>query len=57
MLFAVWALGGLYGALGPALVHSLTGSLDVVLGGLSLFVLTAAAVLAIMCCAAPPPAP
>ena len=48
VLFAVWALAGLYGALGPALVHSLTGSLDVVLGGLSLFVLTAAAVLAII---------
>ncbi len=48
VLFAVWALAGLYGALGPALVHSLTGSMDVVLGGLSLFVLTAAAVTAII---------
>jgi len=48
VLFAVWALGGLYGALGPALVHALTGSLDVVLGGLSLFVLTAAAVITII---------
>ena len=26
VLFAVWALAGLYGALGPALVHALTGS-------------------------------
>ena len=26
VLFAVWALAGLYGALGPALVHTLTGS-------------------------------
>src|SRR5215471_10281306 len=34
VLFAVWALAGLYGALGPALVHVLTGSGDVVLGGL-----------------------
>jgi MFS family permease len=43
VLFAVWAVGGLYAALGPALVDSLTGSLDVVLGGLSVFVLTLAA--------------
>jgi MFS family permease len=46
VLFAVWALAGLYGALGPALVHTLTGSRDVVLGGLSLFVLAASAVVA-----------
>jgi hypothetical protein len=32
VLFAVWALAGLYGALGPALVHALTGSGNVVLG-------------------------
>jgi hypothetical protein len=44
VLFAVWALAGLYGALGPALVHALTGSDSVVLGGLSLTVLTATAV-------------
>jgi predicted MFS family arabinose efflux permease len=43
VLFAVWALAGLYGALGPALVQALTGSADVVLGGLSLTALTAAA--------------
>jgi hypothetical protein len=48
VLFAVWALAGLYGALGPALVHALTGSGDVVLGGLSLFVLAASAVVAII---------
>jgi MFS family permease len=48
VLFAVWALGGLYAALGPALVDSLTGSLDVVLGGLSLFVLTLTAVISIL---------
>jgi MFS family permease len=46
VLFAVWALAGLYGALGPALVHALTGSRDVVLGALSLFVLAASAVVA-----------
>jgi predicted MFS family arabinose efflux permease len=48
VLFAVWALAGLYGALGPALVHALTGSGEVVLGGLSLFVLAASAVVAII---------
>jgi MFS family permease len=46
VLFAVWALAGLYGALGPALVHALTGSGEVVLGSLSLFVLAASAVVA-----------
>jgi hypothetical protein len=48
VLFAVWALAGLYGALGPALVRTLTGSGDVVLGGMSLFVLAASAVVAII---------
>ena len=46
VLFATWALAGLYGALGPALVHALTGSGDVVLGAMSLFVLAASAVVA-----------
>jgi MFS family permease len=46
VLFAVWALAGLYGALGPSLVHALTGSDDVVLGSLSLFVLAGSAVAA-----------
>ena len=46
VLFAVWALAGLYGALGPALVHTLTGSDNVVLGALSLFVLAGSAVVA-----------
>src|SRR5690349_9888255 len=48
VLFAVWALASLYGALGPALVHALTGSGNVVLGALSLFVLAGAAVVAII---------
>jgi len=43
----VWALAGLYGALGPALVSTLTGSKSVVLGGMSLFVLAAVAVVAV----------
>jgi MFS family permease len=48
VLFAVWALAGLYAALGPALVHVLTGSGDVVLGAMSLFVLAGSAVVAII---------
>jgi hypothetical protein len=44
VLFAVWALAGLYAALGPALVGTLTGSASIVLGGGSLSVLTATAV-------------
>jgi predicted MFS family arabinose efflux permease len=47
VVFAIWALAALYGALGPALVRALTGSDAVVLGGLSLTVLTAFAVVAI----------
>jgi predicted MFS family arabinose efflux permease len=48
VLFAVWSLAGLYFALGPSLVHALTGSGDVVLGGLSLFTLTLTAVFAVI---------
>jgi MFS family permease len=48
VLFAVWALAGLYAALGPALVYSLTGARDIVLGGLSVFVLTLTAVISIV---------
>ena len=44
VLIAVWALAGLYGALGPALVGTLTGSPSEVLGGLSLTALTVTAV-------------
>ena len=47
VLFAVWALAGLYGALGPALVGTLTGSASEVLGGLSLTALTVTAVSAV----------
>ena len=42
-LVAVWALAGFYGSLGPTLVHVVTGSNSVVLGGLSLFALAASA--------------
>jgi len=48
VLFAVWALAGLYAALGPALVRALTGSASEVLGGLSLTVLAATAVAAVL---------
>jgi MFS family permease len=48
VLFAIWALAGLYGALGPALVSVLTGSASVVLGGLSLFTLAGVAMVAVV---------
>jgi hypothetical protein len=47
VLFAVWALAGLYAALGPALVQTLTGSASVVLGAASVTVLTVTAVTAV----------
>jgi MFS family permease len=47
VLFAVWALAGLYGALGPALVRALTGSASAVLGGVSLTLLTVTAVISV----------
>lgn len=39
VIFAVWALAGFYGSLGPALVRTLVGSTSAVYGGLGLFVL------------------
>ncbi|WP_426570177.1 MFS transporter [Streptomyces canus] len=48
VLFAVWALTGLYGALGPALTGTLVHSTSVVWGGLPLFVLAASAGLAVV---------
>jgi MFS family permease len=44
VLFAVWALAGLYAALGPAIVRALTGSASVILGGGSVTLLTVTAV-------------
>ena len=41
-LVAVWALAGLYGSLGPALIRTVTGSDALVLGGLGLFALAGA---------------
>jgi MFS family permease len=42
-LFAVWALGGLYLSLGPSLTVQVTGSRDLVWGGLLVFLLTGVA--------------
>jgi MFS family permease len=47
VLFASWALAGLYAALGPSLVQALTGSANVVLGAASLSVLAATAVVSV----------
>src|ERR1700722_15289040 len=47
-LVAVWAMAGLYGALGPSLVKLVSGSSSVVLGGLSLFVLAASGAAAVL---------
>jgi predicted MFS family arabinose efflux permease len=43
VLFAVWALAGFYGSLGPALTGALVHSTSVVYGGLSLFILAGVA--------------
>jgi predicted MFS family arabinose efflux permease len=42
-LVAVWSLAGFYGSLGPALVRRVVGSNSLVLGGLALFTIAAAA--------------
>jgi predicted MFS family arabinose efflux permease len=47
-LVAVWAMAGLYGALGPSLVKLVSGSGSIVLGGLSLFVLAGSGVVAVL---------
>ena len=48
VLVAVWALAGLYGSLGPAVVRLVTGSRSPVLGGLALFVLAASGALTVL---------
>ena len=47
-LVAVWALAGLYGALGPALARLVSGSGSIVLGGLSLAVLAGSGAAAVL---------
>jgi len=54
-LVAVWALGGFYGSLGPALVRLLSGSASLVLGGLAVFVLAAIGAVAVLVLRAAPP--
>ncbi|MER5516284.1 MFS transporter [Streptomyces sp. NPDC002763] len=48
VIFAVWALAGFYGSLGPALVRTLVGSDSAVYGGLGLFVLAFVAAVAVL---------
>lgn len=48
VLFAVWALPGFYGSLGPALTRQLAHSQSVVLGGLGLFILAGVASVSIV---------
>ncbi|MDI5963454.1 MFS transporter [Streptantibioticus silvisoli] len=48
VLFAVWALAGLYGSLGPSLARQLTGSSSEVIGGLILFVLAGVAAVSVL---------
>jgi MFS family permease len=43
VLFAVWALAGFYGSLGPALIDQLVGSASVIDGGLGLGILAGVA--------------
>jgi len=47
-LVATWAMAGLYGALGPTLVHVLIGHNSFVLGGLALFTLAGSGAVAVL---------
>jgi predicted MFS family arabinose efflux permease len=47
-LVAIWALAGLYGSLGPALVRLLVGANSFVLAGLALFVLAGSGALTVL---------
>jgi MFS family permease len=47
-LVAVWALGGFYASVGPALVRIVVGSSSLVLGGLALFVLAGSGGVAVL---------
>jgi predicted MFS family arabinose efflux permease len=48
VLVAVWALGGFYASLGPALIGTIAGSSSLVLGGLALFILAASGAVTIV---------
>src|SRR5580692_3393170 len=56
-LFAVWALGGLYLSLGPSLAVQVTGSRDLLWGGLVVFLLTGVAAAATCAFRGLPPRP
>ena len=43
VMFAIWALAGFYGSVGPSLVTELSGHSSVVLGGMGLFLLAGTA--------------
>jgi MFS family permease len=47
ILFAVWALAGFYGSLGPAIARTVTGSSSYVLSGLGLFLLAGVAAVSV----------
>src|SRR4051794_3227014 len=47
ILFAVWALAGFYGSLGPAIARTVTGSSSYVLSGLGLFILAGVAAVSV----------
>jgi MFS family permease len=57
VLFAVWALAGFYGSLGPALIANLANSHSAVYGGLGLFVLAGVAAAAGLLLRNQPPMP
>ncbi len=48
VMFAVWALAGFYGSLGPALIGTLVGSTSVAFAGLGLFVLAGVAAITVL---------
>ena len=47
-MIACWSMAGLYGSLGPALVHRITGSVNHIYGGGALFVLAASGALGVL---------
>ncbi len=47
-MVACWSMAGLYGSLGPALVHRITGSVNHVYGGGALFVLACSGAVAVL---------
>ena len=55
ILFAVWALAGFYGSLGPALARHLSGSSSTVVAGLGLFLLAVTASLSALVLDRTPP--